>query len=130
MAQEALLDRHLTDGKELLRRLQANQFDVTAASWARDDEGGSWSLYVASKIVDDLGLPSAYREARSIIRAATDLCLETHDVKLISPAHPLAKEIVRMNDTIPANLYTRIRLREFGPMRSGEAHVYPPMKVS
>ena len=130
MAQEALLDRHLQDGEELLRRLRNAQFDVTAASWVRDDEGGLWSLYVASKNVDDHGLGDAYGQIRPIVRAATDLCIGPFDVKLISPSHSMAKEIIKLNEPYPVPVYTRRRLREMGGLRMGEAHIYPGLKAS
>ena len=130
MAQEALLDRHLQDGEELLRRLQVAQFDVSAASWVRDDEGGLWSLYVASKNVDEQGLREAYGQCGKVLRAASDLCIEPFDVKLMSPAHPMAKEIIKLNEPYPVKVYTRHRLREMGGMRMGEAHIYPPLTTA
>src|SRR5206468_1563515 len=90
MAQATLVSHQIDDGKKLVAQLAQDHFDVTAAGWVKTSEEGKWSLYIASKEVDEKGITDAYGAVLTAIRSLPDLWVDPFDVKLIGPGDPIA----------------------------------------
>ncbi|HEX8203659.1 MAG TPA: hypothetical protein VF590_24495 [Isosphaeraceae bacterium] len=131
MAQEPLVEGQIDDGRKLIERLSQNQFDVTAAFWAKDREDGQWLLYIASKVVDDKGLLAAYKHANETIRAMPDLrWIDDFELKLIGATHPMTKDALDILARYPAGLRTRYpgtisyRGSQLGNASIDQAYIY------
>lgn len=128
MAEEILVEKKIEAGEELIRALQTNNFSISAASWVQED-GGLWYLYLASKLVDEVGSFDAYKKLNALLRQVQIPSIDPLEIKLISTINPMTKEILRLHAQYPAPVHTSYRLHELGGMRIGEAHIYPPVSV-
>ena len=127
MAQEILVDKKLEDGEKLIRALRAKNFDVAAAFWMQIDDG-FWHLYLASKAAEGAVAKSeAYDTVLAVLRQLGQTSIDPSDITLINTSKPAAKEVLDLQRQFPLNLYSRQRLRKLGGMRTGEAHIYPPI---
>jgi hypothetical protein len=128
MAEETLVERKLEDGADLIQELQSRGFDVSAAFWMQE-EGGYWYLYLVSKTVDDEGDTTAHRRLTLLLRQIKESSIDPFELTLIGTDSPLAQEVLDLQHRYPLNLYSQHRLRKVGPMRTGEAHIYPLVSV-
>ena len=60
MAQDVLVREQIEGGQELIDQLAASGIEVTAAFWTKETEYGLWYLYIATPLVQEKGLQSAY----------------------------------------------------------------------
>lgn len=127
MAEEVLVEKRLEDGKALIRELRARNFDVSAAFWMQIDEG-FWHLYLVSKLADELnGISEAYNTVLNLLRQLGESSIDSSEVTLMGTGTPAAKEVLDLQSRFQPNLYSRQRLRKLGALRTGEAHIYPPV---
>jgi hypothetical protein len=124
MAEESLVDRKLEDGAKLIRELQSNKFDVTAAFWLQIDDG-LWHLYLVSK---EMGT-GAFDRVLFSLQQLGESSIDPSDIALLSTGSPLAKEVLDLQGQFRPNLYSRQRLRKLGGLQTGEAHIYPLVSV-
>ena len=126
MAEETLVEWHVETGEKLLRALPAHNFDVAAAAWVHV-ESGWWYLYLASKIVDEVGTADGYKVLHGALRQMSDIDIDPFDIKLIGTQGPLAKEIADLYQRYPTAIQTLYRRHKLGSTVLGEARIYPPL---
>lgn len=126
MDTESLVEEKVDAGRKLISRLMSDGFDVAAACWLKTSEEGEWFLYVASEDVDKKGLAAAYREAYGALQARGDDGVSMSQLKLISPSHPIALDVLDIHRRYPARIATRTRRPQFGNVAIDEAYIYPP----
>lgn len=123
MYQETLVDRQITDGERYVAALRADNFDVTAACWARTSEEGHWYFYIASQDVDRLGIHEAYMRVLGVRRRMDPPCtVERLRVKLIPASNPIATDLLRIQKHFRAPL--PYRGAQIGNVAIDEAYVY------
>jgi hypothetical protein len=126
MDTDTLVESRIEDGQRLLSRLAASGFDVTAASWVKTGDDGRWSLYIASRAVDERGLAAAYSEAYGVLQSMDDSELSMFEVKLLSPQSPVARDVLEFQRRHPGRMPTRTRQPQLGNLAIEEAYIYPP----
>jgi hypothetical protein len=89
-----------------------------------------WYFYLVSKLADDKGISLAYRKLSETVRQIKETSLDLFEMKLIAPTTPLAQEVLDLQSRYTLNLYSQHLLRKVGPMRVGEAHIYPLASVT
>ncbi len=129
MDRTTLVTEQRDDGQRLLSELIKNGFDVQAAAWIKTSDDGHWSLFIASRQVDDKGFFTAYRDAQRIIRGMSNLAVGPFDVKLLSASHPLVADVQSMYQRFPAPLQTQFGGSELGKMSIEDALIYPPVSA-
>ena len=127
MAQATLVSHQIDDGQKLVTQLAQDHFDVTAAGWVKTSEEGKWSLYIASKEVDDKGPAAAYRAVRTAIQHLPDLWVDPFDVKLIGPTDPIAVDLVKVQRGHRSRIPARFRGPFLGGVSVDEAFIYPAL---
>ena len=122
MDTDALVERLIDDGRQLVARLAEDGVRVTAACWVKpgDDQ---WSLYISTPLVDESGPLAAYQAiARSLV-TLSDSSLSTSDIKLIGDEHPITKDVLGiLQRQVGA---TRPRRPLLGGTAVDEVYVYP-----
>lgn len=124
MDQETLVRDQVDSGQGLIDRLQAENFDVTAAFWIKSSKDGRWLLYIASSVVDDEGLAAAYRKLYGVLGNMPDSWVFRSDVKLIGTANPVTKDVLEFRKKWPGPTPTWYRGRQLGNMFIDEAYIY------
>jgi hypothetical protein len=110
-------------GKALVESLRDAGFDVTVSGWTKSSEEGDWSLYIASKDVDDRGLADAYRTLFTTLSANPAFGIDPFEVKLVGPQNPIARDLLEIRGA-GARLATRSRRPRLGHMSVEETYVY------
>jgi hypothetical protein len=125
MDTDTLVEEQIEEGRELLIRLDHDHFDVTASFWLKTSEEERWILYIASSMVDR-GLSAAYREVYGLLHSMESPWISMSDVKLISPTHPIAVEVLENQHRYPPRIPTRMRRPRLGGVGIDEVCIYPP----
>ena len=104
-------------------RFEQDGFEFTAACWVKPSDEGRWSLYVASPVVDRVGIADAYGAAHRSLRALGKVWVTYSDLKLIGEHHPVARSTVDLvgRDFRPTRYYNL----QLGNVSADEAYVYP-----
>src|SRR5262249_16861018 len=113
-------------GKALVECLRNKGFDVTVSGWTQSSEEGDWSLYIASKDVDDRGLAEAYRTVYTTIKANPEFGIDPFEVNLVGRQNPIAKDLLDIRGAGGGNMATRSRRPRLGHMSVEETYVYAP----
>jgi hypothetical protein len=111
-------------GKALIDYLRDTGFDVTVSGWTKPSEEGDWSLYIASRDVDDRGLAAAYRALYAATQAKPEFGIDPFEVKLIDRQNPIAKDLLDIQGTGTSRTATRSRRPRLGPLSVEETYVY------
>jgi hypothetical protein len=126
MGQGTLVEMQIDGGKALVESLRDTGLDVTVSGWTKSSEEGDWSLYIASKDVDDRGLADAYRTVYTTIQAHPEFGIDPFEVKLVGQQSPIAKDLLDIRGAGGARLATRSRRPKLGHMSVEETYVYAP----
>lgn len=127
MDQGSLVDSQRDEGRELIKRLAQNHFDVTAAFWVKVLEDGQWLFYIASKAVDDVGIFEAYKQVHAIMRSMPHLdWIGGSDLKLIGATNPITKAVLDFLSQYPAKIPTIYRGTQLGNVNIDQAYIYEP----
>jgi len=94
MAAPELVEQDIKDGETLVRRLDRDDFAVTAAFWYYRPEDETWKLIIGSDVVGTEGPREAYRRlGKSIKRIRKSgpkkFALDSFRVELVKPDTPL-----------------------------------------
>lgn len=85
MGKAALVDPDIEAGAALVEALDAAHIDVASAFWLFSSDGGGWSLYVASPLVDRLGSRSVYSKIRAVLEKSDLTSIRLADISAVSP---------------------------------------------
>ena len=86
VVKESLTDEMIEAGAELIRRLDAADFELKAGLWLYMEEPNAWRLILASPIVTRDGPSKAYQRIQSVMSKKRE------DRKVLSLAHISAVE--------------------------------------
>ncbi len=85
VVKDALSDRMIDEGSQLIRRLDAAKVKVTAAFWTYLSDANRWRLMIAMPMVRLQGTKKAYLTIDQFIPAAGDLQLD--DITVVEDKH-------------------------------------------
>ncbi|MFO0809111.1 MAG: hypothetical protein U0746_10840 [Gemmataceae bacterium] len=128
MDQDTLVVETIDAGEKLVAALIASGFDVLAAGWIKEDEGGQWYLYIVSPLVDAPGPTAAYRKLNPIYKDLVDkgpLPIDLFDIKLVSPNDAIGKALVEFAPKHAGPLISGYRRPYLGGVPIQEARLYP-----
>ena len=94
MDTETLVEFQIDAGQRLLVQLLRDGFRVETSFWAKTVEEGIWFLYVASPIVEEKGLASAYRALQSSLQRLQGIPLSLSEIKLIGRDNPMTQDVL------------------------------------
>jgi hypothetical protein len=126
MDQSALVEMQWEEGEALIRRLIGEGIHVSQACWVKEAEEGGVYLYIATSLVDEQGLPAAYRRLHPILRQELKW-VDPFEIKLISPNHPVAEAVETLHKKYPGVTPTRFGGAQFGGMSVDWVIIYPPV---
>ena len=90
MGKATLVERDIEAGAKLVEALDRADVDVASAFWLLDQEGGGWSLYIASPLVDRIGPYSAYSRIRKVLEKSPTT-INIDDISAVSPGDRMVK---------------------------------------
>jgi hypothetical protein len=124
-----LVENQIEDGQKLLDRLREDGFDFRAACWVKPVEEDRWSLYVATPVVDQVGVLEAYRQVLRAFRSLGEVWISDSDIKLIGEKHPVAQDVFDLLQRFPGRTPLRIRPALLGGIPfEDEVYLYAPKK--
>lgn len=85
MGKAALVEPDIESGAALVKALDDANIDVVSAFWLLSSDGGGWSLYVASPLVDRLGPHAVYSKIRSVMQKSQLAAIRIDDISAVSP---------------------------------------------
>jgi hypothetical protein len=124
MAQGALVENQIDDGKKLTDLLTASGFDVTAAFWVRTAEDGEWTLYIASKVVDEKGPAAAYRAVNDALPKLKNPWISISEIKVIGTSYPMTADVLDLLFRYPGPMPIRSRRPRLGGVPIDEVYIY------
>jgi hypothetical protein len=128
MDQGPLVDNQIDDGFKLVKQLGTTGFDVAAAFWVRTSEDGQWTLYIASKVVEESGTAAAYRKVADALRQLEDPWVSMSEVKVIGEKNPITTDVLAILRKHPGPMATRSRRPTLGDIETDEVYVYPAVE--
>jgi hypothetical protein len=92
MVADALVEKQIEDGRQLIADLVDGGFPVGIAFWAKTRDEGPWHLYIGSRSIGTGGLGDAYRILYSCLERRPAINLNIAQVKLMPMTHPIAAQ--------------------------------------
>lgn len=126
MDQSTLVENQIDAGRQFVERFAADGNPVQAAFWVKTAEEGLWFLYVATNTVDRVGPAAAYRAVQTSLQKLRDSWVSSSEIKVVSPANPIAKDILAIMLRHPGRLATRFGGKTLGYMAVEQTYIYPP----
>lgn len=130
MAQTTLVTKEIDEGRELIKSLLTDGFDVSVALWLKTSEEDNWHLYIASGSIDQLGFSGAYQAVDEALRKTRATSIELFDIRLIEANNALAKEVMVQQSKWRAPIDTVFRGSSLGATTVDEALIYAPAAAS
>jgi hypothetical protein len=124
-----LVEVQINDGQRLLDRLKEEGVVVSAACWLKPVEEDRWSLYVATPAVDEKGPMEAYRQVHGVLRSLGNASITSSDIKLIGEKHPVAQEVLDLQQRFPGGIPTQFRPPLLGGIPVEDLYLCPLRKV-
>lgn len=110
MAQAALVERVIEDGKRTLAALDAAGLQITGALWLLDAERDEWSLILETPLVETLGPLALYKRIREVIAATPAIeTVSTRDISVRGPSDRFLKLLHDEHPTGPGIVALRLR---------------------
>ncbi len=125
MDTNALVEFQIDAGQRLIVQLIRDGFRVEAALWVKTEEEGIWFLYIASPIVEETGLPEAYRVLQSSLQRFQGIPLSLSDIKLIGRDNPITRDVLAILARFHGAIATRLSGKQLGGVSVEEAYIYP-----
>jgi hypothetical protein len=124
MDQNSLVNRRIDDGQKLLLQLTRDNFDVATAFWLKAPEDAWAHLFIASRVVDQVGPGEAYRALQTSLERLPGLSISLAEIKLISVSNPLTSAARKLQRG--AQGAVQLRGGQVGALSVEEAYLYPP----
>jgi len=96
MDSPTLVEADLDAGRDLVAALEAESFPVDLAIWGYDPEVGDWRLFIASRLVDDLGRLATYERIQRTLRSSEGWSRLAGRLTVISPSDGGVKDLKRL----------------------------------
>lgn len=129
MDQGPLVRDEIEDGAKLLSALREGGVEISAAWLMKAVEDGLWFLYLATKLVDELGITPAYRKTFEVMRPLEPLLIEWSEVKLVSPSSKVAQEVLEIQSQFGDQRSPRFGGKRLGGISIESAYIYPQRVV-
>jgi hypothetical protein len=127
MDKGSLVARQIDDGRYLVEKLLAADFDVSATAWVKTPDD-KWSLYVVSKAVDEQGLTEARGASFDILRRVKPLFGSDPRLHLERLDSSFARTVFDIRNGIPDHIPVHgTTLTRIGDVVTGEYYLYPPI---
>ncbi len=124
MDQATLVANQIDDVPRLVNRIKEDNIDVKAVFWLYTSEADQWYLYIATDLVDQVGITEAYKRVLRTMKQLPNLRIDRFQVKLVSPADASAKAIADFRAMTHAPAPTEIRSSNLGGIYIEHAYVY------
>jgi hypothetical protein len=136
MDTELLVDDQIVEGQLLVERLVQDEFDVSAAFWAKTSEDGLWQLFIASPAVDEKRPSAAYQKVYTLLEAIPSSSISPADIKLspsainlLNDKNEIAQAAIELRDRLPARIPTRYHGKHLGNLSVKDVYIYPNIKI-
>ncbi len=133
MVRATLVETDILEGQELISALRqsdlrfaASHFVVRTAFWLFDEESMEWRLIIATPLVDERGLRSAYTDIQSVLQRLS-LSLTLQNITVISPDDDLVKAIKKIGKVPKGSIGLRIGRTRVNDVLVDDAFVYSQM---
>jgi hypothetical protein len=124
MDQATLVANQIDDVPRLIDRIKEDNIDVKAVYWLYTSESDLWYLYIATDLVDQIGITEAYKKVLKAMKQLPNLRIERFRLKLVSPADKVASAIVGFARMRRGPSPTEIQSSTLGGMHIEHAFVY------
>ncbi len=121
-----LVNELVDDGGRLIQSLAEEGIAIIAACWVKPIEQDRWSLFLATPLVDERGVPEAYREIYRVLRSLEPSHLSDSDINLVGANDPITRDALDIRERFGGRLPTRSKRPQFGDLAVEETYVYPP----
>jgi hypothetical protein len=125
MDTEVLVGNRFEDGKRLVAELVRDGIDVAVAFWVKTENEGLWYLYVGTSAADVQRIGDAYVPVYACLSRIPDSSIALSDIKLISPANPVARAAMVIRDRSAARIPIRFQGERLEKLAIEEAYIYP-----
>ena len=98
MAQKSLVATEIRDGQRLINLLARQNFEITAAGWAKMSDDDYWYLYIASPEIDDKGRAFGFKSIQTILAQHREIDIDTSDINVIGSTEPFARGLMEVQD--------------------------------
>ncbi len=101
MVEEILVTDYLSSqmiaaGAELIRHLQAEEFDVEAAFWSYKPDHRSWRLMISSPLVQQEGSRNAYQKIHTVTtKIEKQPHIRLQNISVLSSHDPLVRALIK-----------------------------------
>lgn len=126
MAQTTLVDRFITEGRQLVDALRAKGYVVRSAVWIRSVDSIDWRLHLGLQDIESIGYREAYQIVDETMRALQLRAFELFDIRLTNVNDPVANDVTAKQAEWPAPIDTVFRGYELGDLPIEEAFIYAP----
>ena len=126
MDQSTLVGNQIDDGRRFVERFAADGNPIQAAFWGKTAEEGLWFLYVATDTVDLVGPAATYRAVQTSLQKLRDSWVSSSEIKVVSPANPIAKDVLAIMARHTGRLATRFGGKTLGSTAVEQTYIYPP----
>jgi hypothetical protein len=120
-----LVEYQIEAGKILIAQLVRDDVRIEAAFWMKEAEGGIWSLYIASSVVDEKGPAEAYRVLQRSHQRLEGIPFSLSEIKLIGERDPITMDVLDILARFHAPVAARLGARQLGGVPIEGAYVYP-----
>ena len=124
MDQAALVTNQIDDVTRVVAQLERDNIDVKVAFWLYTSETDQWFLYIATDLVNQIGITDAYKTVLRSMRQLPDLRFDRFQLKLVPPGDATAKAILDFRSMIHVALPTEIRSSNLGGVYIEHAILY------
>src|SRR4051812_42945902 len=107
MDQRPLVENQIDDSFKLARFLTTEGCDVTAAFWVRTSDEEDWTLYLASRVVDESGPLVVYRKVVDALQRLVDPWVTISEITVIGERNPITQDVLRIMQKHPGPMATR-----------------------
>jgi hypothetical protein len=101
MDQETVVSEKRDDGWKVVVQFERDGGGVAAAFWIKTSDEDQWSLYIASSLADQDPF-AGYGVIHASLAKLPGNCVAKSELRLISPAHPLAQGLSKIQARHPA----------------------------
>lgn len=128
MDSDTLVRGLFNSGARLIEALDRVGCRVSVAAWVKTPNEQKWTLYIASRELEEKGLVLGYRTLSDSLRLVENNLISVSDVKLIGNDTQTTKELLEAQARYPVTEPQRSQLTLLGGVPIEFAFVYPSSK--
>ena len=94
MDKTTLVEKDIQAGKDLVKKLDEIDFNVSSDYWIYDSDSEIWRLVIASSFYDENGPKATYLKIRSVLDTfEEEFCISLSNVYAVSPSDNFVKKM-------------------------------------